>query len=124
MNLMPLSRKLIYLVVLLLGTTVSVHAHPNIDRSTASNPEVVLEIEPTAYPLAKALGASSHIHPTERVEETAAVASSKSESASPTPAFAGGDGSPNNPYQIATAAQLNEVRNYLDKHFILIADPL
>jgi hypothetical protein len=36
--------------------------------------------------------------------------------------FAGGDGSPNNPYQIATAGQLNEVRNYLDKHFILTAD--
>jgi hypothetical protein len=119
---MPLSSKLIYLVVFLLGTTVSVYAHPNIDRSTATNPEVVLEIEPTAYPLAKALGASSHIHPTERVEETAAVASYKSESTTPTPAFAGGDGSPNNPYQIATAEQLNEVRNYLDKHFILIAD--
>jgi hypothetical protein len=40
----------------------------------------------------------------------------------PSNPFAGGDGSPNNPYQIATAGQLNEVRNYLDKSFILIAD--
>lgn len=36
--------------------------------------------------------------------------------------FAGGDGSENNPYQIATVDQLNEVRYYLDKHFIQIAD--
>lgn len=36
--------------------------------------------------------------------------------------FAGGDGSPEDPYQIATAQHLNAVRDYLDKHFILIAD--
>jgi len=33
-----------------------------------------------------------------------------------------GKGTSGNPYQIATAEQLNEIRNYLDKHFILIAD--
>ena len=32
--------------------------------------------------------------------------------------FAGGDGTQSNPYQVATADQLNSVRNYLDKHFI------
>lgn len=36
--------------------------------------------------------------------------------------FAGGDGSESNPYQIATADQLNEIRYYLDKHFIQVAD--
>lgn len=36
--------------------------------------------------------------------------------------FVGGDGTSENPYQIATAEQLNEVRNYLDKDFVLIAD--
>ncbi len=36
--------------------------------------------------------------------------------------FTTGDGSKENPYHIATADQLNSVRNYLDKHFILTAD--
>lgn len=36
--------------------------------------------------------------------------------------FAGGDGSKENPYQIATAAQLNAVRNHMDSHFVLIND--
>ena len=36
--------------------------------------------------------------------------------------FAGGDGSVDNPYQVATAEQLNNVRNHLDKHFIQTAD--
>ncbi|WP_170932523.1 InlB B-repeat-containing protein, partial [Belliella buryatensis] len=36
--------------------------------------------------------------------------------------FAGGDGSLSDPYQISTPEQLNEVRNYLDKNFILIND--
>jgi hypothetical protein len=36
--------------------------------------------------------------------------------------FAGGDGSVDNPYQIATPEQLDNVRNYLDKHFIQTAD--
>lgn len=36
--------------------------------------------------------------------------------------FAGGDGTIDNPYQIATAKQLNSVRNYLNKYFIQVAD--
>lgn len=36
--------------------------------------------------------------------------------------FAAGEGTIDNPYQIATVQQLDAVRNYLDKHFILIAD--
>ena len=36
--------------------------------------------------------------------------------------FAGGSGTAADPYQIATADQLNNVRNYLDKHFILVND--
>lgn len=36
--------------------------------------------------------------------------------------FAGGAGTKANPYQIATADQLNKVRNYLDKHFVQVAD--
>ncbi|MBQ4317344.1 MAG: hypothetical protein IJC20_03755, partial [Clostridia bacterium] len=36
--------------------------------------------------------------------------------------FAGGDGTEGNPYLIATKAQLNNVRNYLDAHFKMIAD--
>ncbi|MCR4437305.1 MAG: immunoglobulin domain-containing protein, partial [Eubacteriales bacterium] len=36
--------------------------------------------------------------------------------------FAGGDGTEANPYQIADAYQLNNVRKHLDKHFILISD--
>lgn len=36
--------------------------------------------------------------------------------------FAGGDGSVENPYQVANAEQLNNVRNHLDAHFIQTAD--
>ena len=36
--------------------------------------------------------------------------------------FAGGDGSTDSPYQIATAEQLDAVRDNLDQHFILIAN--
>ncbi|MDZ4184788.1 MAG: DUF1566 domain-containing protein [Desulfuromonadales bacterium] len=38
------------------------------------------------------------------------------------PTFAGGDGSLDDPYQVETAKQLDAVRNYLDKHFILTAN--
>lgn len=37
-------------------------------------------------------------------------------------AFESGDGTEGNPYQIKTAAQLNDVRNNLSAHYILIAD--
>ncbi len=40
----------------------------------------------------------------------------------PNPVFDGGDGSEEDPYQVATATQLNEVRNYLEGHFIQTAD--
>lgn len=36
--------------------------------------------------------------------------------------FAGGNGTSTNPYQIKTAEQLNEIRNYLGNHFILQSD--
>ncbi len=36
--------------------------------------------------------------------------------------FAGGDGSSGNPYQVATADHLNDVRDYLDKYFIQTAN--
>ena len=36
--------------------------------------------------------------------------------------FAGGDGTYYNPYKISTPEQLNNVRNYLDKNFVLIND--
>ncbi len=36
--------------------------------------------------------------------------------------FSGGSGTEANPYQVATAADLNNVRNYLSSHFIQIAD--
>ncbi|AKB33386.1 N-acetylmuramoyl-L-alanine amidase [Methanosarcina siciliae HI350] len=36
--------------------------------------------------------------------------------------FAGGNGTTESPYQIATAEQLDQVRNYLDKDFVLTAD--
>ena len=36
--------------------------------------------------------------------------------------FAGGNGTEASPYQVATAAQLNKVRDHLDKHFIQTAD--
>ncbi|MDD4238171.1 MAG: hypothetical protein PHT62_06410 [Desulfotomaculaceae bacterium] len=36
--------------------------------------------------------------------------------------FAGGNGSAQNPYQVATAEQLNNVRNQLNGHFIMTAD--
>lgn len=36
--------------------------------------------------------------------------------------FAGGSGTALDPYQIATAEHLNNIRNYLDSHFIQIAD--
>jgi hypothetical protein len=37
-------------------------------------------------------------------------------------AFDGGDGSAGNPYQVSTAAQLNDVRNFLSSYFIQTAD--
>ena len=37
-------------------------------------------------------------------------------------AFNGGDGSPGNPYQVATAADLNDVRDHLGAHFVQTAD--
>ena len=36
--------------------------------------------------------------------------------------FAGGTGTEANPYQVATAAQLNNVRNHLDEHFVQTAN--
>lgn len=36
--------------------------------------------------------------------------------------FAGGAGTPGDPYQVASATQLNEVRNHLTSHFIQTAD--
>lgn len=36
--------------------------------------------------------------------------------------FVGGDGSVNNPYQIANDAQLNAVRNYPESNFVLVND--
>lgn len=36
--------------------------------------------------------------------------------------FVQGNGTPGDPYGISTPAQLNEVRNYLDSHFILLND--
>jgi len=36
--------------------------------------------------------------------------------------FAGGDGSAENPYQVATAAQLNAVRYHLEAHYVQTAD--
>jgi len=36
--------------------------------------------------------------------------------------FSGGNGTEENPYQIGTAEQLDNVRNYLDKYFILVSD--
>ena len=52
----------------------------------------------------------------------------KTESPDPDPTpgiddnFAGGDGSVENPYQIATIEQLDAVRNHLNSHFILLND--
>ncbi|MBL7136328.1 MAG: T9SS type A sorting domain-containing protein [Candidatus Marinimicrobia bacterium] len=37
-------------------------------------------------------------------------------------AFAGGDGTFGNPYQVSNATELNDVRNYLSSHFIQTAD--
>ncbi len=34
--------------------------------------------------------------------------------------FSGGDGTVADPYQISTASDLNNIRNYLDKHYILV----
>lgn len=42
--------------------------------------------------------------------------------AAPSSGFAGGTGTSVDPYQVATAEQLNNVRNHLDKHFIQTAD--
>lgn len=44
------------------------------------------------------------------------------ENPTPDDNFAGGDGSIENPYQIATARQLDAVRNHLDSNFVLIND--
>mgnify|MGYP001002077618 CR=1 FL=1 len=40
----------------------------------------------------------------------------------PAPEFAGGDGTDGNPYQVATAEHLNNVRNHLSAHFVQTAD--
>ncbi len=36
--------------------------------------------------------------------------------------FAGGNGDADNPYQISTPEQLDAVRSYLDKHFVLVSN--
>ena len=36
--------------------------------------------------------------------------------------FSGGNGTAADPYKIATAVDLNEVRDYLTSHFVLTAD--
>ncbi|MBP3193892.1 hypothetical protein [Natronogracilivirga saccharolytica] len=36
--------------------------------------------------------------------------------------FAGGSGTEDDPYQIETVEQLQDIRNHTDKHFIQIAD--
>ncbi|MCC5905962.1 MAG: hypothetical protein JJU13_07150 [Balneolaceae bacterium] len=36
--------------------------------------------------------------------------------------FDGGTGTPDDPYEVSTLSQLNEVRNHLDAHFILVND--
>lgn len=36
--------------------------------------------------------------------------------------FAGGDGSKENPYKVASIEQLQNIQNYLDKHFIIVTD--
>lgn len=36
--------------------------------------------------------------------------------------FAGGDGSPENPFKVSTTEQLDNVRDYPDKNFILVND--
>jgi len=36
--------------------------------------------------------------------------------------FSGGDGSPEDPYQITTVDQLDSIRYFLDSHFILLND--
>ncbi len=38
------------------------------------------------------------------------------------PAFAGGNGTVDQPFEIASAEQLNRVRNHLNAHFVMIAD--
>ena len=43
-------------------------------------------------------------------------------SAENTTEFLGGDGSEENPYLISTKEHLNNVRNYLDAHFKMVAD--
>jgi hypothetical protein len=43
-------------------------------------------------------------------------------SGGPSSGFAGGQGTPEDPYQIATAEQLENVRNHLDKSFVLSSD--
>ena len=68
---------------------------------------------------------SSPSKPSESSSDTSPSSSSPSpddtKPAEPT-VFAGGDGSAANPYKLSTPAHLNEVRNYLDKHFIQIND--
>ncbi len=53
---------------------------------------------------------------------TGGSSSGGSSSGSKTNGFAGGKGTVSNTWQVATAGQLDRVRNYLDGHFVLIAD--
>ncbi len=52
----------------------------------------------------------------------AGFAGNQATASSSTIDFEGGDGSADNPYQIADAVQLNNVRNHLAAHFILVDD--
>lgn len=55
----------------------------------------------------------------ESVNSTTAIVSDNSQNVD---VFAGGNGTAENPYQVATPEQLNEVRNYLSAYFIQICD--
>lgn len=55
-------------------------------------------------------------------ENSGASAALATASAAPGAEFAGGTGEFDDPYQVATAAQLDAVRNYYDAYFIQVAD--
>ena len=112
------------------GNNVTVEGSGDVDTVKVYSANVVVKTMNTAVTAeigsagVDAAGTSVGTGNTVTTRPPATSGGSGGSSAPPPPPsdFAGGAGTEASPYQVATADQLNKVRNHLDKHFIQTAD--